>query len=74
MPSSWQRASSLRIIFRGYRSPIFPNRLVISVRKRVFGIKLELIDFEEREVLDQFQQRFESRTRPRDISSITPRC
>ena len=39
----------------------------------MFGVELELVDLEIGQVFDQIEQRFKLGTRPREMSSITPR-
>src|SRR5690606_19660742 len=43
---------------RGERAPGLPHGLVLAVCKRVFGVELEFVDLEIRQLIDELQQRF----------------
>ncbi len=54
------------------RAPAPPDRFIIFVGKRVFGVKLQLVDLESESFSARSSRVSSFGTRPREISSITP--
>ena len=45
--------------FRCECAPVFPDRFIILIRKGVFGIQLQLVDFEIGQVFGEVKQGFQ---------------
>ena len=61
MPSCAAARVELADFLAGQRAPALPDGFIFPVGERVFGVKLQLVDFEIGEMFDQFEQRFELR-------------
>ena len=65
--------SSLQISLARERAPAAPNGSIFLIGESVLSVELEFVDFEVSQHFDQMLQRFSLGTRPREMSSITPR-